>query len=235
MITVAFCGQKGSGKSYAAELIKDHSNVFVKEVSFARHLKETIALLDYMGFGEQYWNVNLFDHPDLKDKAFIYPLPVRRGFLEDVCELFSIASHVYNPALDKIMPTLPELWTSPRHILQVVGTDVIRAIRPTAHTDIAIGQLDSQLNVVADLRFLNELSALSDWQKAAPGRELVTVFIERTDAPLKQDSHISEVNARMLRTQSDIVIHNPGTREGLFKNLQMILGPLLNELECMEG
>lgn len=115
-----------------------------ERVSLAAKLKEICALHQSAVEDAEYWGVSVVGHirdlfPDLEDPA--------------VVALFG----AIHQAFDEIPPTEGKN----RRLLQVVGTDIIRAHDPDVWVDYIIRQTrDLDHVVVDDVRFVNELERL---------------------------------------------------------------------------
>jgi len=110
------------------------------------------------------------------------------------------------------------LFSSPREILQVVGTEIIRGICPSYHVDVLekiIVKNPSQHFVITDSRYPNEREMLK--KKGA-----ILCLVKRKEVDKNTGSHASE-NSLGIDTDYDFYIENDTTIEGLYKNIKTIL------------
>ena len=114
---------------------------------------------------------------------------------------------------DFVMRQLPMTITSPRQLLQFVGTEICRALISTYHMDVLLRKISGpyatdRIWLVTDCRFPNERRGFV--QQA----QTKTVLIDRASAAAKTDTHASE-NGLGESSEYDFVINNNGTLEDL--------------------
>ena len=133
--------------------------------------------------------------------------------LKEVCRLLFNLTAVEEENKEKI---IDRLGFSPRHIWQLVGTELIRdGLGKYNLENVLIKRMNdsiclSDLNVVSDVRFLDEVLNI---------RELNGIIVEiRRPSLLSVDKHISE----NLSTTPDIVINNDGSIEDLLLKVDVM-------------
>ncbi len=175
---VSFSGKKWSGKSFAAKILEQHG---FTRLSFASPLKSVCAKLASMSL----------ERLDLvKDEQFVVPLKVSK--VEASREL----------GIDVTGFNFPE-FTSPRHMLQYIGTDVVRQFNPAWHIERFIEVYSQTCGnvVVDDVRFPNELECI----RSLGGTSVYIESSRRESGVL----HVSECSVSL--TDFDNVIINDFT------------------------
>lgn len=198
-------GEKKAGKSTAAEYLVNSQGF--TELSFAYPLKRLCS--DVFDVSPTY-----FTDQELKDQPFAYPLMITDEHIAAIVKLVGATEdsitigQIYalgNVGLDKII-------TTPRELMQFVGTDLIREcisqdfwVKALAHD---IGQLVNV--VVPDVRFASERAFLRS----------IGATLALVERPGQEhgDKHSSE-NSLGGREEYDIVFNNDGSIEQLHNNL----------------
>lgn len=148
-IILGLTGSARSGKTTIAEHLRDAHGFRI--LSFADPLKKMLRTLDPMiGVEEEY------EHPGFPEESISYPVHLS-DFLEDDQWIPGVDE-------DRIKNDYPEY----RRLLQVLGTDCIRALEPNFWVDRLWEQLDLELAegnsvVIPDIRFPNEARVLDGW------------------------------------------------------------------------
>lgn len=215
-----FVGPKGSGKDTCAAILQADGRVAGK-IPFAGPLKAICS---------QVWGIPLeeFEDPYVKEKREHYEMEYSN--CTDLIN-FSLA---YVPMADWDVQGLCDHinsfecmeFTSRRHILQFVGTEILRAFDPDWHCKAAfsvqhIGHLGLKLFepfAVTDCRFVNEYNYLKE------NHDCEFFYVERPEAEerLALATHQSEIEIRQVRNLISNTIKNDGTIEELKKKLQSI-------------
>lgn len=217
MRIISFTGPKGSGKDSAAAILHDDGHSRGK-ISFAGPMKEILS---------EVYRIPLatFESPDLKEKPF------SEALILDVHRIQSIALRMlrllpetefeYTNGLNFQAVEKTRL-TSPRHMLQYVGTEMIRnIIHPDWHVAAAFRQdvLDKLPKgctfCVTDARFVNEYLWLSDrFEENFRG-----FYVERpkAESDLALATHPSELQVKEVRKliADDDVLRNDRTLQDL--------------------
>jgi hypothetical protein len=202
---LGLCGTKGSGKDTAASFLIEKGWA---SLSFALPLKEMCATLT----GLKEYN---FHDPNIKDRKWETALTLNKDYADSFMQLIetpmygSLQANLIYDAFDNV-----EI-TSPRHLLQYIGTDVVRdLISKTYWLDLMEAKIAKWRSigvncVITDVRFKNERDLIKDL-----GGKVVR--IQRDTG--KVDSHSSEV----IDFDSDEVLENNGTIEELGRKMEAL-------------
>jgi hypothetical protein len=156
MVVIAFCGEKGSGKSTASEQLVQQFGF--TDIALADPLKELISRVFRL-------SLEYFADPKLKDKDFGYDITVDYEHLD---KLRSIVENDWDYTLtpeqrEEIEEYHGYTFKSPREMMQTIGTDILRDI---IDKDIFIRLLVQRIIhmetpvVITDVRFKNEREKL---------------------------------------------------------------------------
>ncbi len=200
---VGIGGPKGSGKDTLAK-----SPIFKNylKLAFADSLKQLCS----KSFG---LDMIIFTDEILKNMWFEQPFVVSFKHVHNFLKCIDSEKLSFFSALCIIKDLYGRTFSGPRHILQYIGTDIIRKyISETYLLDI-IGKkiVESELDViVTDMRFENERDLL----KKLGG---IKILVERIS--MSTDTHISEISLGSLNDY-DLVITNNGTIDEFYKDLE---------------
>jgi hypothetical protein len=206
---VAFTGYAGAGKDEAA------NGLGFTKLAFADALRQ--ACVEAFG-----WPMEFFTDRALKDTP-IPGWPVRTPHVSFEVVAYEIALHTAGRVCESddeelfrfiaararlVLRRVRQEPVTPRRILQVVGTDIVRHVWPTAWIELWKLEAGKHENVaVPDCRFLNEAAAF---------REMggVVIRILRTGAGARSGAgHESELEIDSIKP--DAVICNDGSIEDL--------------------
>lgn len=185
---ISISGRKGSGKSTLCDELIGRG--FIK-ISFADFLKEVCAKL--YDFPHE-WTLSQEHKERILDVPYIWN--------EQKCKELSllIGEELKFDGIDVEFKTI-------RHMLQYIGTEVLRSHDPDFHVKKTLKRIDDKNYCLDDTRFENELNIL----KTAPN----TIAIRVNRSSLKSiDEHVSE-KALDNYKDWDYVIDNNGTLEDL--------------------
>lgn len=230
-------GPKGCGKDTVAAELKKRKQVKAI-LSFADPLKTVVGEV----FG---LHRNLLYDADLKELALKEPITLSRKNLR---ELKKALPSFLNPEIDGCFYNIDnasisglegQVMTTPRQLLQIIGTDFIRDrvfkdwhinaafqknFLAKKHKGVKFEKRDTIS--VTDCRFLNELEHLSD----RFGKETISIYVERPEAEAKllNDMHPSEqgmieIKKRIEEDPNGYIIVNDGTLAELHKKVQKVL------------
>lgn len=213
MKLIAFVGSKGSGKDTCAAIAKEAGLVQGK-ISFAGPLKRICA----EAFG---YPLELFEHAELKEDE---RLARSLSFDRLVAIAFGMRKYIWmsdEQLTGFVYDSREHIGTpllSPRHVLQYVGTEIIRAYQPSWHLEAAfstahlyeIGYQMFSTYAVTDCRFLNEYEFLKE-----RGAHFIYVSRPEAEARLAQATHESERQILEIKKRIGTTIFNNGTIEGL--------------------
>lgn len=195
---IGLIGVAGSGKTTAANIIAEHLNPCLM-VSFAGKLKRTCSKV---------FNVPLNDFEDRKAKEDLHE--DRYILLSDIVNVFSeFGIDAHNTKLLQMAGTK---YNSNRELLQIVGTDILRAHDPDIHTK-TIYPIDNMVLLVPDVRFANEAKYLDD-------HKAYLVYIQNSNAESRvtKESHESEKEIlEKTRKYATHVISNDGKDMNKFR------------------
>lgn len=220
MKIISFTGPKGSGKDTASALLVE-SGVSLGKISFAGPMKQMLS---------EIYSVPLstFEDPELKEKPFEKPLPLDLSKLHEIGEgmlqMLPMDEFDYCYGFPIHAAEQTQL-KSPRHMLQYVGTEVIRNnIHPDWHVAAAfradvVDRLPNGIFNVTDARFVNEY----EWLAQKFGKNFKGFYVERPEAEylLSKATHQSELavsEVRKLMSPSQI-LKNDGSVNDLKQTL----------------
>ncbi len=191
-------------------------------LSFARNLKDMCQHV----FGLTDWQVD-----DEKGKRAEFYAPMELTFTH-VGAILTWMSRTHGsvgfPSVEerkrrygKVKDLIGLTLTTPREILQLVGTDICRTLVPNYHLDIVAQQLDTHPEtnwVITDVRFPNEADLLKDSYSAH------VIRLERPSLDQTQGfySHASEV-AMADWGKFSAVIDNSGSLDSLYEKIDHFL------------
>lgn len=212
----SFTGPKGSGKDASAAILISE-NLAEGKISFAGPMKQILSKLCKIP-------ISTFEDPALKEKRFIDPIILTADLIDNIVrEMNDILKDEFidGEAID-IKGIAWEMLMTPRHLLQFVGTELIRKrINPDWHVAAAFRkEVLADLNpdaafCVTDARFPNEYL----WLKNKFASDFQGFYTERPEAEelLKTATHESElavIEVRALMTEEQIIKNN-GSLEDL--------------------
>ena len=207
-VVIGLAGVKTSGKSTAANMIKEF--VKAEEAALADKLKNTCAEV----FGLERVQ---FDAQELKEVPFETPVILTMQHIGDVlCGFGVLLTQGLEKKYEGIVGT--ELET-PRRIAQVVGTEILRA---TGNEDIHCDNvnLGEGVTIISDLRFPNEFEYFSNKDDV----KFIPLHIQRdvAEAVVTEDSHPSEKSVFEF-TSKCIKIDNNGSLSDTEKQIKSVL------------
>lgn len=189
---IGFCGRCRSGKT---ELAKVCENLGYERIYFALPLKRLCA--DLLDTSIEQLN---------KAKAERYEIGVTIG--KDMCEIISEETNI---PLDKVMSVCNGVTIKDvRHMLQFIGTDLIREYNVNWHVDKMREMLDKDKNyVIDDVRFPNEKKLIEElggdcW------------FVTRTTLE-NISNHSSETSITWKQCFNKVIINNSTLHNLIFK------------------
>ena len=205
-IIIALCGKKQVGKSTSYELIKKINNnkKTIEKLSFASKLKEMVTNIfdvDYnklIGSDEEKDSFTYLDWEDVD-------LSIREDFMNK----------------DDLAPSIGKI--THRELLQLVATNLFRAVRPNIWVEClqrSLAKSSSDIVVIDDARFPNELEALKN-------HKAILVKLYRNTGSLNSANHFSEIASdHLLDDYYDFVIHDHKNRtmEELENSWKKIMG-----------
>jgi len=158
----------------------------------------------------------LFDDREQKESPFETPITVTAQHLSNILMRFDIDTE----GLYEIEYLIDTTLTSPRHVAQIVGTEVLR----TFDEDIHCKQLTLTpgINVVTDIRFLNEYNYFSKQSRLEQVFIPIYVRRESAESQVNDESHASEKQVCSIARRC-VMIDNNGSLENTKKQVREIL------------
>lgn len=190
-----------AGKSTFLDIFKKEFGA--EEVMLANHLKNTSS--DVFLIPRSH-----FDDQSIKEVPFKTPIELTSGHILDICRRFDISEDVAMSSL--AMKHVGTMLTSPRHIAQYIGSELLRSLDSDIHIKTAIRKMNessSEIFVVSDIRFMNELEAFSKYDN------FTSVAIKR-DAVAPKDLkkvHQSEAAIPSIQERCNFILENNTTKE----------------------
>lgn len=205
-VVIGLSGVKTSGKSTAADIIKNMINA--QESALADKLKNSCV----KAFG---LDRNQFDAQELKEVEFGRPMMVTRTVLETILTEFNIAPE----KADDLRELEGAMLKSPRHIAQFVGTEILRSLgNPDIHCDNV--ELFNGTTIISDMRFPNEFEYFNNREDI----DFIPLYVARNEAEIQvtSDSHPSETSVFLFKDKCTRLDNN-GTIAQLESNIKAAL------------
>ena len=147
-------GPAGCGKDTVGDYLVECCG-WDKKLSFARNLKDLCKAV---------FKLSEHDVCDQEGKRREFPKPIEftQGNLGSIMFWMTRTHQHYvvdKAAFRRIKELIGTKLTTPRHVLQFVGTDICRELIPTYHVDVLVHQIKNAPNakfVITDVRFPNE-------------------------------------------------------------------------------
>lgn len=186
---IAFAGRARSGKSELAQLLKEKHNA--KIITIANYLKYLCCDILQITYDE----LN-----ELKNNKTILNLVPDENWADIISKQTGIDKKIVTDSLDGVI--IKDI----RHMLQFVGTDVIRKYKPIWHVekmkeDITNNSVSYNIFAVDDVRFPNEKNAIEEL-----GGECF--FIVRPSTIKEAINHISETSLSWQDFQYNKILIN---------------------------
>lgn len=198
MKIVGLTGFAKSGKSTAAEILRGMGG---KEVAFAKHLKDVCAVV---------FNIprNHFDDQAIKEVPFDFERTIFENDIMQILNYFEVPGR-FVP--ETILKHKGVRLTSPRHVAQYIGTEMLRGVDQNIHVNMAFklnADAQTAFLICSDVRFDNELRAVQD------GQGLMVGISRKAVVPADlQNLHPSEKEIPNLISRSNVIIKNEDTIE----------------------
>jgi hypothetical protein len=217
-------GKKGSGKGLCASYLQELGYI---ELSFAKRLKQLLA--EFYGFDynrllglteeDREWREQVNELSLAPRHPFIWSFDSVSSALSFVCPFWSLYndSSDYEPihqgfskidlvriVLHKIKQVIFNRDLSPRQLMQILGTDIFRALWKDIWCQALYLELQHMLDkkvVISDGRFENEAS----WAKSLG---FTIIFVERN---LNNDDNHPSENLNDFKSLADIILDNNGS------------------------
>lgn len=202
---IGLVGPKQSGKSTAVEYLQEKYPNLI-ELKLAGKLKESCSKA--FNIPEEH-----FESQNLKEVVFTRHIELNRPQINTILKEFGLCTTLN---FYKYQHHIGVQLTSPRHILQYVGTELLRSV---AGPDVHIESLNLEpgnMYVISDIRFENELTYFKRHEMI----EFLPLYITRDNAERTANfsNHASEVNVPLLKKRC-VNITNNGTLDQFKQNL----------------
>ena len=221
MKIISFTGPKGSGKDTSADILREEK-ISTGSLAFAGPLKKICTEVFDL-------HHNFMNDPLLKEKPLAEPIVLSAKHFRKIN--LAMTNHLeqdeffYTPHKAAISGLEGMVITTPRQLLQVIGTDYIRdRVHPDWHLQAAfsktsLAKLKGDLYCVTDVRFPNEYLFLVD----KFGDDFKGFYVERPEAEAKLllSQHASEIQVREVKKliKEDNILVNDGEIKDLKKKL----------------
>lgn len=178
VVVIGLVGYKQSGKTSSFQIIRDYfGKDKVQEIMLAGKLKEVCSQVFKIP-------IEHFENQELKEVAFSYPLSLSPLQIADILEEYDLVV-----AEGRVNPHVGKHLSTPRKILQYVGTEVLRSLDSEIHCKVAAKKInDNKINICTDIRFLNEY----DYFENKVECEFYPLYIQRKQVENQGDTHASE-------------------------------------------
>ncbi len=201
-IIIGLAGVKQSGKSTIAGLIKE--SFYSKESAFADKLKNTCS---------QVFDIPLdyFHNQKLKEVPLSTSAVLDKNNIASILSLYNINPYELDPIVftDRVKQysnLFGKSLQTPRDILQIVGTEVLRK----ADTQIHCKNLqihDDAITIVSDVRFPNEYDYLSNLPSDT--YFFLPIYVNRKEAEEKAiGGHSSETSVFLFKDKCRVIDNN---------------------------
>jgi len=208
MRLIAFVGPKTCGKDTCAA-IAAHAGRSMGKISFAGPLKFICS---------NAFNIlpSTFEHHVLKEvkKEVVLTLETLSEILDGMYNFLPFTPTEDEAIQAHFLRFAGTILHSPRHILQFVGTELMRAFKPSWHCEAAFSEMNcrrlgiekDEVYCVTDCRFLNEYEFLNK-------HDTIFFYVERLEAEvmLNMATHRSELEILEVRKLIPNVIKNNGS------------------------
>jgi hypothetical protein len=209
---VGLVGPKTSGKTTVFEMTQNKVPG-IEEVMLAKQLKRVCAIMlaaDSLEFNSQ------------KYKETNICLTLNRVDIDFILDAFNLDQ--YREVCYKLH--VGKTLHSPRELMQYVGTNILRSIRPSIHIEYATSKIVPGRNyMVTDIRFFDELL---HFMRKTEFPQFKAYYLYRPEAEKVAklpDAHESEKNTLWLREHVNVVLLNTGSLEELEEEVDRFIIP----------
>lgn len=212
---ICLSGQKRAGKDLSADILVSKANF--QKLSLAEPIRELCMEIFGIPFAA-------FTNDNLKEKPFVRPYILEEFNIDDI--VVYVEDKWDMPVSDEILNNMRTFagteFLHPRHILQFVGTELLRN---NIDTDIFLKLADRRIEnmpghvVITDCRFSNE----REWFKK---QGAVICLIKRPQL-VSSDLHASE-NDLGTDDDYDVIMTNNGTLDGFKIDIEEWIATKLN-------
>ena len=216
MNIIGLCGFAKSGKSTAARQLSLLGGV---EVAFADHLKNVCSTA--FSIPRHY-----FDDQDKKEIRFSSPIVLCDYDIAKILHAFGIKTERVKGARIFSSHSGKQL-TSPRHVAQYIGTNLLRSLDTDIHIKTAVSMADKNAKflIFSDVRFDNEL----EYIKKSGGYIFGIRRLSATPANLSS-LHESEQRIPHLLAKCDFLLDNESSQDDFRRRVFTVGSALLEKM-----
>jgi hypothetical protein len=210
-IVIGLVAPKEAGKTTTTNMMAEF--VDIKESAFADKLKNVCSSASGIP------RVN-FDDQKLKEVPFEKPVLLTLGMITHILDRYGAETL----ETSKLQHLIEKPLISPRHIAQIVGTELLRdLVSQTVHIDNVPIHKDF-ITVISDTRFENEYDVMKDKEDI----DYYPAYIYRKEAEeaAKNSDHASEKDFFKFKDKC-YVIDNNGTLRDLELNVKKFLDTIM--------
>lgn len=197
---LAFAGSKGSGKTTAFSVIANNFTG-VHEAMLAGKLKRGVC--EVYGF-----DFNRLDDLAYKESELDIPVELTRDNLTAMATYFGVEFDYDTHLRTHVGYTCDTL----RHLLQYIGTEVLRGIDNDIHVKTVVRDLPKEgLVVITDLRFEGEFNYFYENHQ----NEFFPFYVKNNAAELaaEGDNHPSETDLQKFKNKCGLIDNNYSLQE----------------------
>jgi midasin (ATPase involved in ribosome maturation) len=197
---IAFAGKSRSGKDTLSSVLIEMGYIHLK---IADELKNLVC--DLLSVSRE----NLEKTKDLKKEIRL-----------SSSDLYIISKETTVP-LNSLQELETKIFSSPRELLQYLGTDIIRRYVPDWHIRRFLDKIKpNEKYVNSDIRFKDEVEAVKNLDNNS---KIIYIQREMKNNPVSNTLHESETGLDETTQGIDYCINNNGTLDDLYNKLEDIL------------
>ena len=214
---IGIVGRKHSGKSTITRMIVENNPNSV-ELSFAKKLKQVCSKVFNLP-------MEYMEDQNLKEKPLSFNITLTYEQLEQIYSYYP----GYEMDISKANNLVGTLFTTPRYILQFIGTEFLReCLKRSIHLDVIeqrvahFSSIDkNKIIIISDVRFQNEVDFVRETSLKYYDRPALVLGVDRPG--LEKSSHPSEIEIENLILKSDRLINNNSTLTDLELSIYSVL------------
>jgi hypothetical protein len=219
---IAFCGAKGAGKDTSYAVLEEVLPGKVERVALADQLKKVCSKV--FDIDMKYFTDPSLKEVDLEEKTIV----VDRAQILGVLDGFDLNNG--DPLNDKgLRFHIGKTCTTPRQLLQFVGTDLLHPVDDLIHVKRILDKRDpSKLTVITDLRFETEFNYFFDNLAAS---EFTPIYVKNPKAEMiaSTDLHPSERQLDIFKNKCHVLMNDGDSLSSLRVNLEGLFTNIYGE------
>ena len=215
-LVIGLFGYKTAGKTTAYNAFKEILQE-AQEITLAEKLKTVCS--DVTSVPRTF-----FDDQDKKEKDLDCPVFMTSSMIERIYKRYDLDYDFNNHVRCHVGVVLE----TPRRIAQYVGTEMLRVFSADIHCDNAVKGILSEVGIVTDMRFPNELDYFKDKYP-----RVIPVYVKRdvAEQAAAQDTHSSEKGIAILAKKAEYVMDNNDSKEGFEARIRVLAKSILNDFK----